>query len=152
MTKMRAAAYPPRGNAAARTAREMGVDSMYRRLIAASAAVAAAGALAATAPAGAPPVGPLPHGPVRTLTKAVGTRFTVTLPKPNAAGRVWRVARAYDSKVVREVGEGTRRNGSVWVTYKAVGPGTTRIVYALTRGEGSHAFAARTYRVVSVRR
>jgi hypothetical protein len=121
---------------------------MHKRLIAAPAAVAAAGVLAATALSSAPPVGPLPKGPVTTVKPSVGASFTVTLAKPGAAGRVWRVARAYDSEVVREVGEGTRSNGSIWVTYRAVGAGTTRVVYALTSGERTHAYAARTFRVV----
>jgi hypothetical protein len=129
-----------------------GSRPMHKRLIAVPAAVAAAGALAATALSSAPPVGPLPKGPVQTVRPSVGATFKVTLPKPNAAGRVWRVARAYDATVVREVSEGTNKDGSVCVTYRAVGAGTTRVVYALTLGERTHAYAARTYRVVVPKR
>jgi hypothetical protein len=121
---------------------------MHKHLLTIAVVLVAAGAVAATALSTAPPVGPLPKGPVETVKRAAGATFTVTLPKPGVAGRAWRVARAYDAKVVREVGEGTKKSGATWVTYRAVAPGTTRVVYALTRGEQSHAYAARTFRVV----
>ncbi len=115
---------------------------MSKHAIAILGAGAAAAAAAATAFSSAPPVGPLPPGPVKTVKAAVGETFAVRLPKP-AAGRVWRVARAYDSTVVRETTESATRIG-----YRAVGPGTTRVVYALTRGERSHAYASRTFKIV----
>ena len=59
---------------------------------------------------------------------------------------VWRIARQYDARVVREVSEGDRA-GRIWVKFRAVGPGTTKIAFALTRGETARAYAARTYRV-----
>jgi predicted secreted protein len=121
---------------------------MSKRLLVVPAVLVAAGAVAAAALSSAPPVGPLPKGPVLTVKPAAGKTFTVTLPKPSVAGRSWRVARSYDARVVREVGEGTKKSGAVWVTYRAVAPGTTRVLYALTRGEESHAYASRTYRVV----
>jgi hypothetical protein len=34
------------------------------------------------------------------------------------------------------------------VTFRAVDEGTTRVVFALTRGERAHAYAARTFKVV----
>jgi predicted secreted protein len=73
--------------------------------------------------------------------------FVLTLPKSSRAGYVWRVARRYDAKVVREVAEGDTKR-TVWVRYRALRRGTTRIVYALTRGETAHAYAARTFVVV----
>jgi len=121
---------------------------MQKRLIAVPAVLVVAGAVAATALSTAPPVGPLPKGPVQTVMRSPGATFTVTFPKPIAAGGTWRVARAYDAGVVREVGEGTTKSGSVWASYRAVAPGTTRVVYALTRGETSHAYASRTFRVI----
>jgi hypothetical protein len=121
---------------------------MSKRLLVVPAALVAAGVVAGAALSSAPPVGPLPKGPVLTVRPAVRTTFTVTLPKPGVAGRSWRVARSYDAGIVREVGEGTKESGTVWVTYRAVAPGTTRVVYALTHGEGSHAYASRTFRVV----
>jgi hypothetical protein len=47
---------------------------------------------------------------------------------------------------VQEVDEG-ETSKDVWLTYKAVKPGATRIIFALTRGETSHAYAARTFAV-----
>jgi hypothetical protein len=58
------------------------------------------------------------------------------------------VARVFDSGVVREVAEGAKRSGDVWATYRTVAPGTTWVVYALTRGETSYAYASRAFRVV----
>ena len=121
---------------------------MQRRFLAGAAVVVAAGAVAATALSSAPPVGPLPKGPVQTVKRPRGTTFTITLPKPSVAGRSRRVARSYDSGVVREVGEGTKKSGTGWATYRAVASGETSVVYALTRGERPVAYASRTIRVV----
>lgn len=121
---------------------------MQKRLIAAVAAFAAAGAVVMTALAAAPPVGSLPSGPVQTVTRAAGATFTVALSKPRVTGGVWRVARAYDARIVHELGEGTTRSGAVWVRFRAMAPGATRLVYALTRGERAHAYASHTFRIV----
>jgi hypothetical protein len=59
------------------------------------------------------------------------------------AGRVWRIARPFNGKVVRETREGETKQ-QVWVTFRAVGKGSTRVVFALTRGETPHAYAAST--------
>jgi hypothetical protein len=103
-----------------------------------------AGFAAALAFATAPPVGPLPAGPTTTVTVGVGRTFTVTLPTPRIEGRVWRVARPYDGKVVRQVGEGDSARG-VWLSYRGRTAGNTRVVFALTRGETRKAYAARTF-------
>jgi predicted secreted protein len=109
---------------------------------------AAAALFAPAALASAPPVGPLPHRQTApTVRLAVGRTFTATLPKPKVAGRVWRIARAYNAKVVRETREGETKQ-QVWVTFRAVGKGSTSVVFALTRGETAHAYAARKYPVV----
>jgi hypothetical protein len=97
--------------------------------------------------ASAPPVGPLPNGPTATVRLAVGRTHTVRLPQPQVAGRVWRIARSFDSRVVREVREGETK-GQVWVTFRGVGRGSTRVVFALTRGETAHAYAACSFRFV----
>jgi hypothetical protein len=60
------------------------------------------------------------------------------------AGRVWRIARAFNAKVVSETREGETKQ-QVWVTFRAVGKGSTRVVFALTRGETAHAYAAHTF-------
>jgi len=97
--------------------------------------------------ASAPPVGPLPNGPTMTVRLAVGRNHTARLAQPQVAGRVWRIARSFDARVVREVREGETK-GQVWVTFRAVGRGSTRVVFALTRGETAHAYAARSFRFV----
>ena len=92
------------------------------------------------------PVGTLPKGPVTTVTVRAGQNFEITLPKSTVKGRVWRVARPYSAKVVKEVGEG-ESGSSVWVKYRAVTPGTTKVVYAVTRGETAKAYASHTFRI-----
>jgi len=95
----------------------------------------------------ATPVGPLPKGPSSTVHLTVGKSHTVRLPKVTTAGRVWRIARAFNAKVVTETREG-ETNGQVWVTFRGVGAGSTKVVFAQTKGETSHAFAARTFRFI----
>jgi hypothetical protein len=58
---------------------------------------------------------------------------------------VWRVARAFDGRVVSEVGEGETSTAIV-VTFQARHAGTTKVVFAETRGETAHAYAARSFR------
>ncbi|MDX6515510.1 MAG: hypothetical protein QOH73_1176 [Gaiellaceae bacterium] len=108
--------------------------------------LAAALVCAVVAGASAPPVGPLPAGPTKTVVVKRGKAFVVNLPKSTVAGRVWRLARTYDRTVVYEVAEGEKGN-VVWVRFRAGRIGTTRIVYALTLGEGRHAYKARRYAV-----
>ena len=103
------------------------------------------------ATASAPPVGPLPRGPVAPVHVKAGKSFAVTLPRPTITGGSWRIARAFDSSVVRELKEATTRAGGVRITFRAVAPGKTTVVFALTRGERRHAYAARTFRVTVVK-
>jgi hypothetical protein len=110
-------------------------------------AVVVAAVSAATALGSAGPVGPLPNGPTTSVHLAVGKTYTARLPKPKVAGRVWRIARAFNGKVVSETKEGETK-AQVWVTFRAQGPGTTSVVFAITLGERSHAYAARTYQFV----
>ena len=93
----------------------------------------------------APPVGPLPAGPSATIATQRGQLVAVALPKH--AGLSWRVARRIDARVVREVSEADV-GANVVVVYRTVGRGRAKIVYALTRGESTHAQAARTFSVV----
>jgi len=65
-------------------------DERVGRLLCVS-AIAATFAAAALASAG--PVGRLPKGPVTFVQLAVGKNYTVNLPQPKVAGRVWRIAR-----------------------------------------------------------
>src|SRR4051812_41084564 len=89
----------------------------------------------------APPVGPLPPGPTKHLTVHVHRTFDVVLTKSPVAGRVWRVARASDGKVVTQSAE-RETSRSVVVRFRAWRTGSTRIVFALTLGERAHAYAA----------
>ena len=88
----------------------------------------------------APPVGPLPVGPVTKVTAPKGTLVAVALPQ-KSGGLVWRLARQVDSKVLRETSEADV-GPNVVVIFRAVGPGDATLVFALTRGEGSHAYAS----------
>jgi hypothetical protein len=104
--------------------------------------------VAATAQATATPVGPLPAGPVSTISTKHGQLIAVALPSaPARSGLVWRIARRYDSRVVREVSE-ANVGRNVVVVFKVVGAGRTSIVFAQTRGEASSkAVAAITHNV-----
>ena len=67
----------------------------------------------------------------------------VALPH-RAGGRVWRVARTVNSRVVRETDEGDVGDSDV-VVFKAVGKGNATVVLALTKGETAKAYESRTY-------
>jgi len=108
--------------------------------------VALVAALALTGIAGAtsPPVKNIPAGPVSTIATQRGQLVSVALP--HVAGKSWRIARAPNAKVMREVAEAdVGRN--VVVVFKAVGKGHAAVVFALTRGETSHAYASRSFSV-----
>jgi hypothetical protein len=109
------------------------------------AVAAAALVLVLPAEASAPPVGPLPKGPVTTISTHKGSLVAVALPH-RANGRVWRLARAVDPKVLREVSEADVGKDVV-VVFRAVGAGKARLAYGLTRGETRHAYASLTFAV-----
>ena len=115
--------------------------------IASIAGVAAALTLAVARPAGATsgPVGPLPPGQVTTVTAPAGSLVSVALPK-GAQGRVWRQARQVNGKVLTQVSE-ANVGANVVVVFKAVGRGSAKVVYGLTRGETPKAYASVTYKV-----
>jgi hypothetical protein len=92
------------------------------------------------------PVDPLPTGPTRAIVATAPGSFVVTLPKSKQPGLVWRVARIYRSSVIREQSEGETAS-TVWLRYETIAPGKTSLVFAFTRGERPHAFAARTFRI-----
>src|SRR6476469_6493921 len=107
-------------------------------------ALVAALALSGVAGASAPPVKNIPIGPVSTIATQRGQLVSVALP--HAAGKSWRIARALNAKVIREVGEAdVGRN--VVVVFKAVGKGRVTVVFARTRGEAPRADASRSFRV-----
>ena len=111
-------------------------------------AVALVGNCAGPSLASAPPVGPLPAGPASTIHTGKGQLVAVALPR-RAGGRVWRIARAFDSQVLREVAEADVGKQVVLV-FEARGRGTTTISFGLTRGERPKAYESRRY-IVSVR-
>jgi hypothetical protein len=111
-------------------------------------ALLAAGAVFASgAVASAPPVGALPPGPTTTIVTKRGSLVAVALPRAAAStGLVWRIARSFDSRVVQEATEGDVGK-SVVLVFKAVAPGRTKVVFALTKGESAKAVRAATYDV-----
>jgi hypothetical protein len=110
----------------------------------------AALAIAAAALADSTPVGPLPPGPVSTITTSRNQLVAVALPHaPKSSGLVWRLARRYDSRVVRQISEADV-GATVVVVFKVVGRGKTSLVFALTRSDTSpKAVKAATHKIVS---
>jgi hypothetical protein len=111
-----------------------------RSLIALTAVLVFAGVAGATAP----PVKKIPTGPTSTISTKKGQLVSVALP--HRVGKSWRLARNVDAKVLREVSEADVGN-SVVIVFRAYGLGTTKVVYALTRGESPTASASATYTV-----
>lgn len=105
------------------------------------AALVAAGGAGATAG----PVGPLPPGPVTTVIAPGSSLVSIVLPK-GMQGRSWRLARPVNGGVLRQVSEGNV-GASVVIIFQAVGLGTTKVVYGLTRGETRKAYASVTYKI-----
>jgi hypothetical protein len=96
--------------------------------------------------AASPPVGPLPKGPTSTISTEKGQLVAFALPR-RADGRVWRVARKFDARVVRQVSEGDVSGGLVVVVFRAIAPGRTTVAFGLTRGETAKAFESRRFTV-----
>ena len=114
-----------------------------------TAAVIAAALVGASVVAGArasaPPVGPLPAGPHSIVTTKVGELVAVALPH-RSGGRAWRIARAFDSRLVTEVSEADVGSNVVLV-FKTHRAGTVTLSFALTRGEAAKAYEAKTFEV-----
>jgi hypothetical protein len=111
---------------------------------------AAALAAAAVARGDSTPIGPLPPGPVSTITTSPNQLVAVALPQARkASGLVWRVARRYDSSVVRQVSEADV-DANVVLVFKVLSRGKTSLVFALTRGDTSpKAVKAVTQKILS---
>jgi hypothetical protein len=112
------------------------------RRAALAAVLVGASVVSATADATAPPVGPLPKGPVSTIATTKGALVAVALP--SKAGKSWRLARAVDRRVLVEVNE-ANVGRNVVIVYRAVGRGSVRVAYGLTRGETKRAYASSTF-------
>jgi hypothetical protein len=126
--------------------------AVSRAALALAIAGLAAAAVLATprARADSTPVGPLPPGPITTTTTKPGLLVAVALPHASSAsGLVWRIARSYDARVVKQVSEADVSSNVVLV-FKVVGRGQTSIVFAQTRGDASSkAVESATYKVLS---
>lgn len=113
------------------------------RLLMLAVALVAVATAASMGLADSTPVGPLPPGPTSTIETQKGQLVAVALPR-KANGRVWRIARAFNAKVVRQVSE-ANVGPNVVLVFRVVGNGTTRLVFGLTRGETAKAFEARRF-------
>jgi hypothetical protein len=111
---------------------------------------AAALAIAAAARGDSTPIGPLPPGPVSTITTSPNQLVAVALPRaPEKSGLVWRIARRFDPRVVRQISEADVGTNVVLV-FKVVSRGNTSLVFALTRGDTSpKAVKSATHRILS---
>jgi hypothetical protein len=107
-------------------------------------------AVAAAARGDSTPVGPLPPGPVSTISTSSNQLVAVALPHaPKTSGFVWRLARRYDSGVVRQISEADV-DANVVLVFKVIGHGKTSLVFALTRGDtSSKAVKAVTHKILS---
>ena len=119
----------------------------YVALVAVTAALTATilATVAGARTAAAPPVGPLPSGPTSTIQTQVGQLLAFALPH-RPSGRVWRIARAFDSKVLAQVGEADV-GANVVLIFKAKAKGSTTVSFGLTRGETAKAYEARRFSV-----
>ena len=100
--------------------------------LAIAAAVACASA-AVAAQKDSTPVGPLPAGPTSAVATQRCELVAVALPH-RTGGRVWRIARPFDTRVIRQVGEADVGTAVV-LTFKATGKGSAVLRFGLTKGE-----------------
>ncbi|HVU77832.1 MAG TPA: hypothetical protein VHC67_09640 [Gaiellaceae bacterium] len=106
----------------------------------------ALGAGATLAFADSTPIGPLPAGPASSIDVQHGQLVAIALPH-RSAGRVWRIARPFDGKVLSQVSEGDV-GSSVVLVFRAKKAGRTTVTLALTKGDASaKALEARQFRV-----
>jgi len=81
------------------------------------------------------PIVPLPAGPVASIEVEHGELVAVALPS-RSGGRVWRLARPVDTRVVNEVSE-ANVGSSVVLVFRARRAGATTIALALARSDTS---------------
>jgi hypothetical protein len=94
-------------------------------------------ALTGTARGDSTPVGPLPPGSVSTITTSPNQLVAIALPHASkTSGLVWRLARRYDSSVVRQISEADV-DANVVIVFKVLSRGKTSLVFALTRVDTS---------------
>jgi hypothetical protein len=109
-----------------------------------------AATVVATSRASAPPVGPLPRGPVTTVTAPNQEYVSVALNR-GQSGLVWRVARAWNTRVVVQTTEANLGDLTVYV-FRTIKPGTATLRFALTNGERPKAYRAATYKLTVIHR
>ena len=75
--------------------------------------------------------------------------MALALPRPSrSSGLVWRVARAYDAKVVQQTEEADVGDSSIVVVFTATGTGRTTVYFAQTRGDaGTQALKALRFKI-----
>jgi hypothetical protein len=100
--------------------------------------------------ASAPPVGPLPRGPVTTITAPSQEYVSVALNR-GQSGLVWRVARAWNTRVAVQTTEANLGNLTVYV-FRTIKPGTATLRFALTNGARPKAYGAATYKLTVIPR
>jgi hypothetical protein len=85
-----------------------------------------------------------------TITTSPDQLVAIALPHaPKQSGLVWRLARQYDSGVLREVYEADVDANAI-VVFKVLSRGKTSLVFALTRGDtSSKAVKSATHMVIS---
>ena len=117
-------------------------------LVAAGAAAVFLTLSGSAARADSTPIGSLPRGPVAKMTTSPGLLAAIALPQPRrSSGLVWRIARRYDSRVIRQVSEADVRSAVVFV-FEVVRRGDASLQFALTRGDTSpKATKAVTYKI-----
>jgi hypothetical protein len=74
-------------------------------------------------------------------------RLAFVLPQ-RLGGRVWRVARSFDGRVVRPVTEADVEKQVVLI-FVATGRGTTTVSFGLTRSERAKAYESRRFTVIA---
>ena len=121
------------------------VRSSPRFVVVFTAVVAAAAALAGVSLADSKPVGALPSGPTSTIQADKGELIAVALPH-RTKGRVWRVARNIDVRVLRQVSEADVGN-SVVLVFEATGAGSATVSFGLTQGETAKAYESRRFSI-----
>jgi hypothetical protein len=87
----------------------------------------------------------LPPGPTSTVVTRAGELVAVALPH-RSGGRAWRIARPFDSAIIRQVSEADVGSNVVLV-FETGHAGKATLAFALTRGERPKALESRTFEV-----
>ena len=122
------------------------MKGLMKRLLSTLLAIVALNAAASIAFADSTPIGPLPAGPAATIDVQQNELVALALPR-RSAGHVWRIARPFDSSVLRQVSE-ANVGSSVVLIFRTRSSGRTTVSLALTKGDSSaKALESRRFRV-----